>query len=161
MLTAGFFMLPFAVGAAVAAVLAFFDVVAPGSVPGVPRHLGLALVALRRFAASDHEPSYPVGAKRYVGARRLVLEDIDPVRGVGRVKLDAEEWNATTNGEEIAAGVKVTVVQVRGTRLVVEVAGRDQTRSTSSHVSQRDPSTGSPMPLRSDTKRQKGDRSTT
>jgi membrane-bound ClpP family serine protease len=37
--------------------------------------------------------------------------------------MDAEEWNATSNGERIAAGVKVKVVQVRGTRLVVEVAG--------------------------------------
>jgi membrane protein implicated in regulation of membrane protease activity len=123
MLTAGFFMLPFAVGAAVAAVLAFFDVAVPVQFLTFLGTSVLALVALRRFAASDHEPSYPVGAKRYVGAAALVLEDIDPVLGVGRVKLDAEEWNATTNGEQIPAGVKVTVVQVRGPRLVVEVAG--------------------------------------
>jgi len=123
MLTAGFFMLPFAVGAAVAALLAFFDVAVPIQFLAFLGTSILALVALRRFAASDHEPSYPVGAKRYVGAAALVLEYIDPVLGVGRVKLDAEEWNATTNGEKIAAGVKVKVVQVRGTRLVVEKAG--------------------------------------
>ena len=123
MLTAGFFMLPFAVGAGVAAILAFFDVAVPIQFLVFLGTSILALVALRRFAASDHEPSYPVGAKRYVGAAALVLEDIDPARNVGRVRMDAEEWNATSNGERIAAGVKVKVVQVRGTRLVVEVAG--------------------------------------
>ncbi len=123
MLTAGFFMLPFAAGALVAAILAWFDVVIWVQFVAFLATSFVALWALRRFAASDHEPSYPVGAKRFVGADALVIELIDPTKGTGKVRMETEEWRATTNGEVIDRGTPVKVVKVRGTRLVVKVDG--------------------------------------
>ena len=92
----------------------------------VPRIPGYSILALGSAATLRRQrPRTVVSGRRQAirrsrgtGARR---HRSGPRRG--RVKLDAEEWNATTNGEKIAAGVKVKVVQVRGTRLVVEKAG--------------------------------------
>jgi membrane protein implicated in regulation of membrane protease activity len=50
--------------------------------------------------------------------------DRDPVRPVGRVRVVGEIWRAQSlDGTEVASGSTVTVVAVRGTRLVVAPAG--------------------------------------
>lgn len=123
MLTAGFFMLPFAIGAAIAAILAWANVTLPVQLVVFIVTSLVALFGLRRFAWSDREPSYPVGAKRFVNARAVVTEAIDPATGAGRVRLDSEVWGATTDiGAVIESGTPVRVVDVRGARLVVEPA---------------------------------------
>jgi membrane protein implicated in regulation of membrane protease activity len=120
MVTAGFFMLPFAVGAVLAAVLAFMDV-DPAIQMGVFVASSLiALVGLQRFVKHSDEKQPRIGSNRFVGMRALVLEEIDRVKGTGRARMDTEEWRATTDGDPIAVGTEVTVVDVRGARLVVE-----------------------------------------
>ena len=118
--TAGFFMLPFAVGAAVAAVLAWLDV-AP--LIQLLVFLGVSvvvLVLLQRFVrrADQHQPA--IGANRLVGQRAHVLEAVDRATGEGRVRFDTEMWRATTDGERIEEGAEVTIVGIRGTRVVVQ-----------------------------------------
>ena len=126
MITAGFFMLPFAVGAAVAATLAWFEVTVPIQLAAFITTSLIALWGIRRFAISDNQPSYPVGAKRFANARAIVLENVVRDTGEGKVRLDREEWRATTDGSDVLeAGVKVRVVDVRGARLVVERAPAD------------------------------------
>jgi membrane protein implicated in regulation of membrane protease activity len=119
-ITAGFFLLPFAVGAVAAAVLAFTGI--DPAIQGVTFVVVsiLALVALRRFAdrSDAHQPT--VGANRMTGERGIVLERIDRVSGTGRVRVATEMWRATTDGPAIEAGVEVGILDVRGTRLVVE-----------------------------------------
>lgn len=118
-LTAGFFMLPFAVGAAIAAVLAWIGV-------GVGIQWAAFLVVsvasllyLRRFVPnSDDQP--PIGANRMVNQRGLVIEGIDRIQATGKVRVDREEWRATTEGEPISEGSEVVVRGVTGTRLIVE-----------------------------------------
>ena len=118
--TAGFFLLPFAVGAVASAVLAFTGV--DPAIQGVTFVAVsiVALLALRRFADrdADHQPS--VGANRMAGERGIVLERVDRVSGTGRVRVATEVWRATTDGQAIEEGVEVGVLDVRGTRLVVE-----------------------------------------
>ncbi len=121
MVTAGFFMLPFAAGAAVAALLAFFGVLVVIQLIAFIVVSLVALWGLRKFAWSDNQPSYPVGSKRYLNASALVIQEIDRSTGVGRVRMDTEEWRATTDGDAaIPEGTEVRVVDVRGARLVVE-----------------------------------------
>lgn len=121
MLTAGFFMLPFAIGAAIAALLAWADVgLAVQLIAFIATSL-IALFALRRFAWSDKEPSYPVGAKRFTNAQALVVEPIDVLSETGRVRHGGEIWRAVNDSTDvIESGVLVRVVEVRGTHLVVE-----------------------------------------
>jgi membrane-bound ClpP family serine protease len=66
------------------------------------------------------ESGYAVGANRYSGRKAIVLEEVDRIHDKGMVRMETEEWRATTEGGVIAAGTLVKVVGVTGTRLVVE-----------------------------------------
>ena len=118
-----FFLLPFALGALVAALLAFagvglglewlaFIVVSVGS-----------LVALRPIVRrlDRDEPTEGIGAKRLIGQPALVLEDIKGgIHELGLVRIHREEWRAeSVDGSPVTAGSTVRVVDVRGTRVVV------------------------------------------
>ena len=120
MMTAGFFLLPFAAGAAVSAILAFAGV-AP-AIQGITFIVVsvLALIWLRRYAAKGDDRQPAVGANRFAGETAFVLDEVDRVEGHGRVRMATETWRATTDGEPIPAGTEVRIVEVRGTRLVVE-----------------------------------------
>lgn len=121
MLTAGLFMLPFAIGAGAAAILAWFDVEIWVQLLAFLVVSVAALWGIRRFAWRAGEPTHAVGAKRYVDAKATVTETIDRVSGTGRVRLETEQWRATTDLDEvIEPGTEVKVVDVRGARLVVE-----------------------------------------
>ena len=124
MLTAGFFLLPFAAGAVASGLLALTGI-------GVPLQLITFVVVslsslylLQRFASKDiHGELIPVGAARYIGAAALVTKPVSRLRGTGRVKMGTEDWRATTNQDtEIPVGVEVRVIEVSGARLVVEPA---------------------------------------
>jgi membrane protein implicated in regulation of membrane protease activity len=117
-----FFLAPFAVGAAVAAILAFAGVsVAVGWVVFLVVSIA-TLAALRPLArrldrdALDHG----VGARRLVGNRATVLRDIPGDTELGMVRIDREEWRAqSTDGAPIAAGTTVRVAEIQGTRVIV------------------------------------------
>jgi membrane protein implicated in regulation of membrane protease activity len=118
--TAGFFLLPFAIGAGAAAVLAWIGA------PLLAQWLvffGLSIFALaylRRFITRQDEGEQPmVGANRWVGETGIVLQDVDPHTHGGMVRILHEEWRATAD-QHIEAGEKVVVTDVQGTRLVVE-----------------------------------------
>ncbi len=113
-------MLPFAVGAAAAAVVAYVD---GGEIVQLSVFLVVsvaALIVLRRFVNRGDEVQHAVGSNRFVGQKAKVLEAIDPTHSTGRVKMESELWRATSDVGPIAEGVMVKVVDVRGTRLVVE-----------------------------------------
>lgn len=118
--TAGFFLLPFAIGGAAAAVLAWVDA------PIIAQWLvffgvsTMALVYLRRFIGRQDEGEQPrVGANRWIGSEGIVLQGIDPHTGAGMVRILNEEWRATAPGK-IEAGSKIVVTNVDGARLIVE-----------------------------------------
>ena len=120
MFTAGFFLLPFAVGGAAAAILAWAgaNLVAQWLV-----FFGVTVFSLgylRRFIGRQDEAEQPrVGANRWVGSEGVVLQGIDPHTGAGMVRILNEEWRATSMGK-IPAGAKIVVTQVDGARLIVE-----------------------------------------
>lgn len=118
--TAGFFLLPFAIGAGAAAVLAW-----AGS-PLLAQWLvffGLSvfsLAYLRKFMNRQDEGEQPrVGANRWVGEEGTVLKGIDPVTDAGMVRVLREKWRATAD-QPIATGERIVVTKIQGTRLTVE-----------------------------------------
>ena len=120
MFTAGFFLLPFAIGGAAAAILAW-----AGS-PLIAQWLVFfgvtvfSLAYLRRFIGRQDEADQPrVGANRWIGSEGVVLQGIDPHSGAGMVRILNEEWRATAMGK-IPAGARIVVTQVDGARLIVE-----------------------------------------
>ena len=123
-----FFLAPFAVGAAAAAAFAFVGApVGVGWVVFIAVSIG-AFAALRplarRLDAAGGNPK-GVGASRLVGETAIVL---DPVPAgpdsVGLVRVGREEWRAqSADGGPIPKDTQVTVVEVRGTRVVVFPTG--------------------------------------
>ena len=122
MLAPAFFILPFAIGAVAAGILAWFSIALPLQLLVFIVVSILMLIALQRFMQKEErEVPVVVGATRYEGRRATVLEDVDRRAGTGEVRMDTEVWRATTRGDAVIhAGTEVTVVEVSGTRLVVE-----------------------------------------
>ena len=118
-----FFLAPFAIGAAGAAVVAF----AGGSIAiqwlafVVASAIAAAsLVPLRR-RLDRVEPHVGFGSQRLLGQYGEVLSTIPGAPGAtGAVRLGREEWRAESADQvPIAAGSLVKVVDVRGTSVVV------------------------------------------
>lgn len=119
-----FFLAPFAVGAATAALLAFLGVPVPlewVAFVGVSAACFLPLRELsKRLDLSG--PSLGVGSYRQIGQRARVVEKIDHSVDSGFVMLGPDRWRAeSSDGSPIEAGATVTVTEVRGTRLIVTI----------------------------------------
>jgi membrane protein implicated in regulation of membrane protease activity len=122
LLTVGFFLLPFAVGAAAAAILAFIGVPVPIQLITFVVISVAFLAVLQRFAKRDEENDdvAQAGGSRYVGREAIVLQVVDRFGTKGMVRVGTEEWRATIDSDiDIPVGAHVNVVEVRGTRLVV------------------------------------------
>ena len=119
-----FLLLPFGLGAAGAALLAFLGVslafqwlvflVITGGAFAV-------LLPLQRRWSAEHVLPPGVGADRLVGETGSVLETIPShPTDTGVIRIGGEEWRAESeSGSEIVKGAKVEIVSVRGTRAVV------------------------------------------
>jgi membrane protein implicated in regulation of membrane protease activity len=124
MATAGtFFFMPFVLGSAAAALLAFAGASVPVEWAGFVAVSGAAFAVLwplgRRL--DRRGSSEAIGANRWVGREAMVLDDIPGgVGGTGLIRLDREQWRAeSATGTPIRAGSTVLVTRVDGTRLVV------------------------------------------
>jgi membrane protein implicated in regulation of membrane protease activity len=117
-----FFMLPFAIGALVATVLAFLDVdIVIEWLVFVGVSLAV-LVALRPLAhrLNRSVDDTGIGSRRLLGHAAVVLRDIPAGGDVGLVRVDREEWRAqSTDGSAIPTGTAVRVADVQGTRVIV------------------------------------------
>jgi membrane protein implicated in regulation of membrane protease activity len=119
--TAGFFLVCFGAGAAVAALVAFLGA---GLAWQLATFVGVSTVALllaRPLMGRISNPvTHPVGAERMVGQHGIVVETIDPVSGHGVVRVGHERWSAdASDGRPIAAGAAVAIVAVQGAHLKV------------------------------------------
>lgn len=125
LLTTGFFLAPFAVGALVAALVA-----AIGG-PAILAWITFLIVSLLmlwvvRPIARAHvrtPPQLRTGAAALIGRNAVVLERIANREAVGCVRVDGEVWTARAYDEDqvIEAGAEVQIVEIRGaTALVTE-----------------------------------------
>jgi membrane protein implicated in regulation of membrane protease activity len=126
-----FFMLPFAIGALAATVLAFLnvDVFIEWLVfVGVSLAVFAALRPVaRRLNRSVDDTG--VGSRRLLGHSAVVVREIPAGGDVGLVRVDREEWRAqSTDGSGIPTGTAVRVADVQGTRVIV--AAVDQVSSS-------------------------------
>ena len=119
-----FFLAPFAVAAALAALAAgAVDQTAAWLVFVVASILTLMTVRPMVQRRLTSGPSLRTGAAALVGKRALVVERIANHEGVGRVRIDGEVWTARSLDEDdvIEAGTSVHVVDIKGaTALVME-----------------------------------------
>src|ERR1700758_1955540 len=123
MLTTGFFLAPFALGAVLAAIV---DVVGAGETAAwvVFVVASVMTLAVLRPVARSHmrqPPQMRTGAAALIGRQAIVLERIANNEGVGCVRIDGEVWTARSydDSEVIDAGERVEVVEIRGATAMV------------------------------------------
>ena len=121
--TLGFFLAPFAGGAAVAAVASAAGVPFVGTLAVFLVVSMVLLAALRPLARSHRRmpPQLRTGTAALVGKNATVLERIANSEGVGCVRIDGEVWTARAFMEEetYEAGTRVQVVEIRGATALV------------------------------------------
>jgi membrane protein implicated in regulation of membrane protease activity len=126
-----FFLLPFAIGALVASIVSLLGAPLLLSFPVflvVSFVVFLGFRPLARRLDADTPDVAGIGANRLLGVSGSVVEAIPPTAGeAGMVRVDAEVWKAdTATGAGLDVGTSVRVLEVRGTRLVVEAADVSQ-----------------------------------
>jgi membrane protein implicated in regulation of membrane protease activity len=119
-----FYLAPFALAAALAAIVALLGVGAPLSALVFVAGSGIVFGTLRPVARRHRQlpPSIRTGAAALVGKPALVLERIANEEGVGCVKIDGGEvWTARSydQHEVIDAGERVEVIEIRGATALV------------------------------------------
>jgi membrane protein implicated in regulation of membrane protease activity len=127
-----FFLFPFAVGALVAALLAFADVGLTVEWIAFVAVSVAAVVAFRpvarRLDLTGHD--HGIGSRRLIGQTATVLREIPGAGELGLVRIDREEWRAESlDGSLIPSGAAVKVAEVHGTRVVVAPVGKISPRS--------------------------------
>jgi membrane protein implicated in regulation of membrane protease activity len=119
----GFYLAPFATGAALAAVVSLLGVGAVLSAVVFVLASGVVFATLRPVARRHRRLPPPIrtGAAALVGRPAIVLERIANDEGVGCVKIDGEVWTARSYDEDevIDAGERVEVVEIRGATALV------------------------------------------
>ena len=122
--TTGFFLAPFAVGAALAALA---DVLGASGVASAVVFLAASLLMLgfvRPIARRHlHMPArIRTGTAALVGRNAMVLERIANAEGVGCAKIGGEVWTARAFDEDrvIEPGERVQVIEIRGATALVD-----------------------------------------
>jgi membrane protein implicated in regulation of membrane protease activity len=120
----GFYLAPFAAGAALAAVVGLLGVGALLSAVVFLACSAIVFATLRPVARRHRRlpPAIRTGAAALVGKPAIVLERIANDEGVGCVKIDGGEvWTARSydDHEVIPAGERVEVVEIRGATALV------------------------------------------
>jgi membrane protein implicated in regulation of membrane protease activity len=120
----GFYLAPFAAGAALATVVSLLGVGALLSAIVFLAGSGIVFGTLRPIARRHRRlpPSIRTGAAALIGRPAVVLERIANDEGVGCVKIDGGEvWTARSYDEDevIDAGEHVEVVEIRGATALV------------------------------------------
>ena len=121
-ISVGFFMIWFGVGALAAMIVALF-------VPNLAiQFLAFIIVSVillfmtRRLAAKVTKGTVlATNVDAVIGKIGMVTEDIPALDSPGIVKISGEMWSAvSSDAKPIAKGTKVEVLQVKGVRLVVQ-----------------------------------------
>src|SRR5271157_2936593 len=119
----GFYLAPFAIGAALATVVSLLGVGAGVSAVVFLVASGIVFATLRPVAQRHRRlpPSIRTGAAALIGRPAIVLERIANHEGVGCVKIDGEVWTARSYDEDevIDVGERVEVVEIRGATALV------------------------------------------
>jgi membrane protein implicated in regulation of membrane protease activity len=119
----GFYLAPFALGAAIAAIVSLLGAGAALSAVVFVAASAIVFATLRPLARRHRQlpPSIRTGAAALIGRPAIVLERIANDEGVGCVRIGGEVWTARSydDDEVIDAGERVEVVEIRGATALV------------------------------------------
>jgi membrane protein implicated in regulation of membrane protease activity len=124
-LNLSFFLFPFAIGAAAAAVIELAGLGTPIAVVVFTVFTAVSFGIVRPIARRhlSTPPQIRTGTAALIGRQAVVLERIANDEGVGCVRIDGEVWTARSYDDDhvIEPGTRVHVMEIRGaTALVAE-----------------------------------------
>jgi membrane protein implicated in regulation of membrane protease activity len=123
-LNLSFFLFPFAIGAAAAAVVELAGLGTPVAVVVFAVFTALSFGIVRPIARRHLRtpPQIRTGTAALVGRSAVVLERIANDEGVGCVRLEGEVWTARAYDEDrvFEAGTRVQVLEIRGATALVD-----------------------------------------
>lgn len=82
----------------------------------------LLLFCTKSFAKKfNKNDTTPTNAYANIGKRGIVIQEIDPIKGVGQIKVNGEVWSAKSlTNEIIAKGELIQIVKIDGVKAIVE-----------------------------------------
>ncbi len=123
--TGGFFLLWFSIGAVVSALAAVLALNLVGQIIAFLAVSGVLVVFTRplvhRFV-ERRRPALRTNIDALVGKVGTVVRTVDPLEVGGQVKVEGEIWTAVTAGASIPKGVMIVVERVEGVKLHVKPA---------------------------------------
>jgi membrane protein implicated in regulation of membrane protease activity len=121
--TAGFFLLWFGIGAALAGILDILGLGGGWQWGCFVVVSGVLFALSRKFAERVTKKQPPgIGADRFIDKTGMTLEEINNNTNTGRVRIGKEEWRAESeSGEVIPVEKKIIVTRVEGTHLIVKI----------------------------------------
>jgi membrane protein implicated in regulation of membrane protease activity len=123
-LNLSFFLFPFAIGAAAAAVVELAGLGTPIAVVVFAVFTALSFGVVRPIARRHLRtpPQIRTGTAALIGRPAMVIERIDNDAGVGCVRLDGEVWTARSYDEDrvFEPGTRVQVLEIRGATALVD-----------------------------------------
>lgn len=123
LVTGGFFLLWFALGAAASALAAALGLALVGQLLVFLGASGLLILFTRPLVhrlVERRRPAYQTNVGALVGKVGTVVRKIDPLEVSGQVKIQGEIWTAVTAGAAIPEGATVVVESVDGVKLHVK-----------------------------------------
>ena len=118
-----FYLFPFAIGAAAAAVAQLVGVGTPIAVVVFAVFTALSFGVVRPIARRHLQtpPQIRTGTAALIGRRAIVVERIANDEGVGCVRIDGEVWTARSYDDDriIEPGTPVHVMEIRGATALV------------------------------------------
>ena len=122
-ITIGFLMFWFGVGALLAMITSFFtdNIIIQTSVFIITSTIMLFFTRklANKFTKSDK--SVQTNAYSIVGKKGLVIKDIDPISGQGQIKVGSEIWSAkSSENKKIEKGTEIEIINIDGVKAVVK-----------------------------------------
>ena len=124
--TTGFLVFWFGLGALISMVVSIFcpgDYILQTSVFVITSTLLIFLTKplVNKFTKKDKDKEYSTNAYSIVGKKGIVVQDINPVHGVGQIKIAGETWSAKTSDDSIIEkGSQIEVIEIQGVKAVVK-----------------------------------------
>lgn len=81
--------------------------------------IALTRKAAKKFLAGRVQPT---NADRFIGQQAVVIEEINNIQGVGKVKVKGDIWSAKAqNADVIKVDTIVTVEKIEGVKFIVSI----------------------------------------
>lgn len=121
-MTAGFLIFWFSIGALLAMIVSFFtsDIIIQTTVFVISSTILIFATKpfVKKFA--NQKNSIPTNVYSSIGKIGIVTQDINSIHSVGQIKVDGEVWSAVgINDISIPQGTKVEIKEIKGVKAIV------------------------------------------